>query len=292
MFADLFIKIFYYFMSKKTKIILIVVCCLLLVVSCFVYVDYHNKKTEVVFFDVGQGDSILINLLDNNEILIDGGPDNTILYKLGNYLPIYNRDIELMILTHPHADHLVGLVEVLKRYKVKKVMFNQVEYNSEIYENFLSLISKLEIEILNPADFSELELIENNFLKVLYPQEDLSNEKFKNQNDNSIVLKFLAEDEKSFLFTGDTEEKIEEKLILNFEDELNSDILKIGHHGSNTSSGLDFLKAVLPDWAVISVGENSFGHPSQRVIKRLERIDAEIFRTDEDGDVVIKVNNE
>src|SRR4030042_5062475 len=109
-------------MSSKTKFLLVMVICLWLVIVCYLYYDYQERKAEVIFFDVGQGDAALINLPGDNEILIDGGPDMSILYKLGSYLPIYNRDIELMVLTHPHSDHLTGLLEVLQRYKVEKVM--------------------------------------------------------------------------------------------------------------------------------------------------------------------------
>jgi competence protein ComEC len=107
-------------MSKKIKLILIIVCLIILILSGCLYYDYYNKKYEIIFLDVGQGDAILIDLPGNNEILIDGGPDINILEKLGKHLPIYNSDIELMILTHPHSDHVTGLIEVLKRYEIKK----------------------------------------------------------------------------------------------------------------------------------------------------------------------------
>jgi len=278
---------------NKRKIILFIISCCVLIVLGWVYYNFEEAKNEVVFFDVGQGDAFLINLPGNNEILIDGGPGNKILYKLGEYLPIYNQDIELMVLTHPHADHLDGLVEVLKRYKVKKVLLTGVKYNSIIYDEFLKIISEQEIEILNAGLLGEINLDKENLLEIIYPWENFSGRKFKNQNDNSIVLK-LKTASKSFLFTGDMEMNIENNILKHVNNKvLKVDILKVGHHGSKTSSGKDFIDIVKPDIGIISCGENNkFGHPSLRTVRRLEREGVEVLRTDELGNIVVKIEQQ
>ena len=271
-------------MPRKLKIFLIIIFFIIFIIFCVLYFNYNNNKFEVIFFNVGQGDSVLINLPGNNEILIDGGPDKTVLYKLNKYLPVYNRDIELMILTHPHADHITGLIEVLKRYNIKKIMRTGVEDNSEIYKEFINISNKKNIKIIKPEDFDKIKLDDKNILKIIYPRENLENKSFSDLNDSSIVVK-LDTPEKDFLFTGDISVDIEKEIIVNGVD-ISADILKVAHQGSNTSSSEEFIKAVSPAFAVIPVGENNFGHPSLRVIHRLERLGAQILRTDQSGDIV------
>jgi len=290
-------------MSRKIKLILILVTCLLLIAFCILYYKHHEQKYEVVFFDVGQGDAALINLPGNNEILIDGGPDMKVLYKLGKYLPVYNRDIELMILTHPHSDHVNGLVDVLNRYKVEKVMYTGVKYESGVYQEFLELIGR-NTPWRVPVDSGKIILDDNNILEIIYPWEDFDGMEFKNQNDNSIVVKLITENGFDFLFMGDIEMNIEEEILEYVETlqknvetrhalSLRANILKAGHHGSDTSSGEEFLQAINPEKAVISCGkDNNFGHPSLRTIRRLERMGAEVLRTDWDGDVIFQIDKE
>ena len=175
-------------MPKKLKIFLIIIFFIIFIIFCVLYFNYNNNKFEVIFFNVGQGDSVLINLPGNNEILIDGGPDKTVLYKLNKYLPVYNRDIELMILTHPHADHITGLIEVLKRYNIKKIMYTVIKYDSEIYKEFINIINKKlashslgkggNIKIIKPEDFDKIKLDDKNILKIIYPRENLENKNF------------------------------------------------------------------------------------------------------------------
>lgn len=295
-------------MSRKIKIIIIISIVIFVVAAGYFYYDYHNQKVEVIFFDVGQGDAALINLPGNNEILIDGGPDMTVLYKLGKYLPIYDRSIELMILTHPHVDHVTGLVEVLKRYEVKKVMLTYVKYESGIYEEFLKTIgnksSKIDyvhsyrsskmyiegIESIKPGDFDKIEF-GSYILEILYPWQDLENVEVKDVNDSSIVVRLITSLGNKFLFTGDISIDIEKEISEKVgQENLEAKVLKVAHQGSDTSSSIDFVQAVSPDYAIISVGENEFGHPSLRVIRCLERIGAQVLRTDKLGDIKFGIN--
>ncbi len=280
-------------MSKTKKILFIAIGCLLLTAGCWLYYDYQNKKFEVVFFKVGQGDSALINLPGNNEILIDGGPDMTVLYKLGKYLPVYDRSIELMILTHPHDDHLLGLIDVLKRYQVKKIMFTGVKLDSTPYEAFIKDIQGIKVIKVGAGDLSKINLDESNFLEIIYPTESLAGKDVKDLNSSSIVVRLVTKSGENFLFTGDTQAVVEKEILDRFSANLlRAQVLKVAHHGSDTSSSEKFIQAVNPSYAIISVGENKFGQPALRVIRRLERARAKVLRTDEAGDVRFKMNKE
>lgn len=284
-------------MSKKIKILLIILSCLLLAVGCWLYYQYQEQKFEIIFFNVGQGDSALINLPGNNEILIDGGPDATVLYKLGKYLPVYNRDIELMLLTHPHTDHVTGLNFVLDRYKVKQIMYTGVKYDSEEYQEFIKTLKSSSAKATadkhqntKTIELKNIQLDKNNLLQIIYPWQDISQKEFKDINDSSIVFRLMTNSGNKILFTGDISVDVEKEILDKIENKnLSANILKVSHQGSITSSSENFLKAVNPKWAVISVGENKFGHPSLRVIHKLERIGTQILRTDKVGDVVFQI---
>lgn len=246
----------------------------------------ESKSLEVDFFDVGQGDAILIKTPEHERILVDGGPGNSVLAKLGENLPFYDKDIDLIILTHPHADHLTGLIEVLRRYEVKKVLSTGVLHTTGEYIAWLEEIKKQSIpmeiakagEILSFGDKTKIE--------ILNPTEDLVGKEADSLNNTSVVFK-LTYGENKFLFTGDAETEVEDELLARDAD-LEVDVLKVAHHGSKNSTSQEFLEKVKPKFAVISVGaKNNFGHPSELTLERLERSGAEIFRTDLDGDIKI-----
>lgn len=251
----------------------------------------ESNTLEVDFFDVGQGDAILIKTPDHQKILIDGGPDDAVIYKLGRSLPFYDKEIDLIILTHPHADHLAGLIEVLKRYKVKKILSNGVAHTTPEYIEWLEEIKKqgMPMEIAQAGQIINFD--ENVKLEIMYPSEDLAGKEVENLNNTSIVSK-LTFGKTSFLFTGDAEVEVEEKLISAGVD-LIADILKVAHHGSKNATSQEFLDKVKPQIAIVMVGlKNKFGHPSQRVINRLEKMGTQILRTDKDGDIKILSNGE
>lgn len=249
-------------------------------------IDNNKGKLEVIFLNVSQGDSILIKIPDEQNILIDGGPDNTVIEKLGEYLPFYDKEIDLIILTHPHDDHVTGLVEVLKRYQVKKILMTGVLHTAPNYLAFLKQIKGQNVAVETVNKFQNISLGENLSLELLYPSSDFSGLKVENLNNTSIVAK-LVYGSTSFLLTGDAEEEVEKELISNKTD-LKADVIKIGHHGSSTSTSEEFLKIVNPQYSIISVGAaNKFNHPSLRTINRLEKNGIKIFRTDEKGDIIL-----
>ncbi|MBU1164710.1 MBL fold metallo-hydrolase [Patescibacteria group bacterium] len=273
--------------KKKIGIILFALLSLCLVIGCIYYDQSQSTDNlEVIFFDVGQGDSIFIETPNKFQILIDGGDDNQVIYKLGKYMPFYDRTIDLVVVSHPHDDHVMGFAEVLKRYEVEKILITGVDYYTPAYAAFLDEAKKQNISIDIATQDWELDLGDNQRLDVIYPFESIEGVKFENLNNSSIVMQ-LTFNEINFLFTGDAETE-EEHVILSAGIDLQSEVLKAGHHGSDTSSSKEFLEAVNPQQVVISVGEdNSFGHPSLRTINRMKRMDINTFRTDQISDIVL-----
>jgi len=242
---------------------------------------------EVDFLDVGQGDSTLIRTAEGANILIDGGPSNQVLDRLAEHLPFWERTIDLMILSHPHDDHVFGLTSVLENYKVNKIIYTGAAHTAPGYLAWLETIRAQGIPLVIIDHPQEVVIGEETRLEFMYPWENLSLKESANLNNTSVVLKLVYQDA-SVLFTGDMEEEIEQELISAGAD-LSADILKVGHHGSNTSTGEEFLKKVNPEDAVIFVGEdNQFGHPNFRILKRLETQGANIFRTDIHGTITAK----
>jgi len=279
--------------SKNRKLVWVVLGVLFFVniVVWFVVYDLNKaREIEVIFFDVGQGDSIYIETSGTNQVLIDGGPSSAVLEKLGEEMPFYDRKIELMILTHPDHDHLAGLLEVLKSYKVENILWTGVVKNTQEWKKWKELIEKEEAKIKIAKKGQRIILKENPpvFLTILYPFKDLENKKVKNINGTAIVSR-LDYGLNSFLFTADISKKVERELIKEGSN-VSSDVLKVAHHGSKTSSCSEFLKEVSPSLAVIQVGENSYGHPYSEVLARLKEFGIQVQRTDEDGDIKIVSN--
>jgi competence protein ComEC len=272
---------------KMKKWLIFVIGGVLILSLFLIYYFSSEKNLKIIFLNVGQGDAILIRTIKGENILIDGGPNKNIIFKLDSYIPFYERKIDLMILTHPDPDHLNGLVEVLKRYPTRKVFYNGVKDNDLTYSEFLKIIEekKIEKEVVWLGKNFEFK---NGKIEIFYPFENLSGLEFKNDNDSSIVFK-LTYGKIRILFTGDATKKIEEKLIENNLD-LEAEILKVAHHGSKDSTSLNFLEKVKPIYAIISVGENKFGHPSLRVLKNLEKIKTKVLRTDQLDDIIFETN--
>lgn len=238
------------------------------------------QDLEVVFFDVGQGDSIFIKTPDGFQVLIDGGPGLAVLEKLGEEMAFFDREIDLVILTHPEHDHLFGLLEVLKRYEIKNILWTGIVRDTAEWQEWMKLLEEEGANIVIAEAGQKIVLSENIYLSILYPFESLEGQETKHTNDTSIVAE-LVFNNVSFLFTGDISKKIEKELSID------SDILKIAHHGSKTSSSLEFIESVSPDIAVISVGENRWGHPRPEVLSNLEKFGIQILITKELGNVKI-----
>ncbi len=246
--------------------------------------DSPSARLHVSFLDVGEGDAILIQTASHQNILVDGGPSPlAISLELGEELPFWDRSIDLMVLTHPHADHITGLIEVLQRSRVKQVLGPDLPYSSAVYDEWLRLLEEKGIEYTRARAGQRINLGKGTTLEVLHPQPELLGD--ADIDDNGIVLR-LVKGKVSFLLTADIGEEAEREL-LGQRARLRSTVLKVAHHGSDTSTSAEFLIAVDPRVAVISVGaENPFGHPTPEVMSRLERrLGEEIYLTSEGGTV-------
>jgi competence protein ComEC len=246
-----------------------------------------DDKLHVSFLDVGQGDAILIQTPNGQDILIDGGPDpQKINLELSKKLPFWDRTIDLIVCTQPHADHVTGLVEVLQRYNVNQALEAEVSYNSSIYQEWCNVVEDKGIEYSIARAGQEIDLGSGIKLEVLNPPEVLFDGTSDDVDNNGLVLR-LSWGLVSFLFTADIREEAELELI-GQRANLKSTVLKVSHHGSETSTTSQFLAAVDPEVAVISVGaDNPFGHPGPEVVERLiDRLGEDnVYRTDGDGTV-------
>jgi competence protein ComEC len=243
-----------------------------------------EKRLTVSVLDIGQGDSILIETPNDQTILIDGGPDQSVVQQLGVELPFFQHDIDMVILTHPHSDHVSGLVEVLRRYDVKEVLLTGALHTAPDYLAFLQEIKNQHIAVHAVTQPEVFDLGAGVRLELLYPLRDIQKQELKELNHSSIVAR-LVYGSREFMFTGDAEVE-DEAAILASGQAVASDVLKVGHHGSTSSSSEEWLTAVDPDYAVISVGkDNSYGHPHKNILQRLLDHGIAIFRTDEEGTV-------
>lgn len=271
---------------KKLAILLIVICLTIQGIQ-----DFSKRDLNIYFIDVGQGDSTLIVTPHKKTILIDGGGKTD--FNVGkNVLVPYLLDrginkIDYMMISHFDNDHCGGLMYVVEKMKVKNILLAKQSNISIEYENFINLANKknVNIVIVNRGDIIN---IENDIkIQIIYPSNKLN---FNDLNNNSIVAKVIYRNF-TMLFTGDIEEEAEKAILREFNSGLRSTVLKVAHHGSKTSTTEDFLNEIKPKIALIGVGQdNTFGHPNGQVLERLERIGAKIYRTDEMGEIAIKIN--
>lgn len=251
------------------------------------FVEAHRGLLLISFFDIGQGDAIFIEAPTGNQILIDGGPDNSILAKLGTAMPFWDRSLDAIILSHPHADHLDGLVEVVKRYDVGTVIESGVSHSIPEYAEWHNLLREKNVPVVIAEAGQHIDAGGGVVLDILSPFENFEGASPKNVHDATVVTR-LVYASTSVLLMGDAEEKLEYRFLYSGT-LIDSDILKVGHHGSKTSTSEEFLQAVSPDAAIIQVGrKNRYGHPKQEVLDRLATFNSRVFRTDLDGDILLQ----
>ena len=250
-------------------------------------VSMPDDKLHVSVLDVGQGDAILIQTPAGQDILIDGGPSpQAINLALGNKMPFWDRTIDLVVLTHPHADHITGLVEVLRRYRVGQVLYAALDCQFPMYDQWLEHIREKGIKSTTAQAGQQIDLGKGLVIKVLNPRVPLLSDTQSDIDNNGVVLRVSLGDV-SFLLTADIMAEAELELVTR-RASLNSTVLKVAHHGSDTSTTAEFLAVVDSRLAVISAGkDNPFGHPSAAVTDRLsEKMGEEnIYRTGEHGTI-------
>jgi len=270
--------------SKKWLIAPLLIIAILI---WLVVLTMPDNKLHVSFLDIGQGDAILIQTPNHQNILIDGGPDpQKINLELSKKLPFWDRTIDLMISTQPQADHITGLVEVLQRYEVKQVLEPGVPYDSLIYQEWLKLVEGKQIEHTIARIGQEIDLGQGIMIEVLNPPLKLFQGTSHDVDNNGVVLR-LSSGKVSFLLTADIRQEAELELI-GQRANLRSTVFKVAHHGSKTSTSAQFLAAVDPEVAVISAGaDNPFGHPNTEVVERLiERLSGDkVYMTYENGTI-------
>ncbi len=262
---------------------------IILIIIAIFYYNFEDKSNflRVCFLDIGQGDSILIKSPGDKNILIDGGPNANLIHQLGNKHSYQNHQIDILILTHAHADHYIGLIEVVKRYNIKLILWSGVDAYNSSYLYFKNLIKNQNVKI---ALLGQEYLIEPNLkIKILYPTHLLEEAEDLNNTSVSLILSYQDID---FFLAGDLTCEGEEE-ILKHNLNLKSEIYKVSHHGSRWSNCDPILDKIKPELAIIQSGiDNQHKHPHLETLERLEQRSINILRNDELGDIWIHSNGE
>lgn len=276
-------------MKAYTPVIPYVLVGVLFIATCFVWTAVFATETNgnlvVAFLDVGQGDAIFIQAPNGNQVLIDGGKGGSVLSELGALMPFSDRTIDTVIATHPDMDHIGGLPEVFARYEVGMFLEPGVADDGADYAALLEAVQQEGLTPIYARRGMVLMLDTSVSLEILFPDRDVSNVE---ANTGSIVVRLVYGDT-SALFTGDSPVAIEEYLVGTYGDTLKSDILKLGHHGSKTSTSDTFLGYVDPTYGIISAGcDNSYGHPHAEVMARLKTFEVNELSTCTEGTITFE----
>lgn len=302
------------------KVILIISVLTLITLGLLLYIKYNKKVSPAVtnpiaissneqppeavrmaFLNIGQGDATFITFPDGQQMLVDCAVDNIVLEALGRVMKFYDRDIDYLLVTHPDNDHYGGCIDVLNRYDVKRVIYNGLQKpNESFWRTFNQAIeeergSGAQYQVIEATSTLEIAGVK---LTFLYPDHAIAQNPFvpgetkASDNNTSIVFK-LSYGNEDVLLTGDMELELEQYLLGKYRSELAAEVLKVGHHGSNSSSGQKFLEAIIPEYSIISSGlGNKYGHPARRILKRLERFGTKVLRTDTEGDILMDVTKD
>ncbi len=287
-------------MEKRLKIrIFCLLSLIFLIIFLLFYLFNENRKNllTVSFLDIGQGDAIFIDAPNGNQILIDAGRDRSVLRKLSDVMSFYDKKIDILVATHGDQDHIGGMPDVLNKYKIDLFIETNVFGKSATYDELSKILSENKIKKLIIDKKIVLDMGDNVYLYILFPDRNVSG---METNTASIVAK-LVYGESEFLLTGDSPKQIEEYLVNKSKNNLlgvdvygnyinlKSDVLKLGHHGSKTSTSPIFINEVMPKYAVVSAGkDNSYGHPHKEVLEVLEKNKVPILGTYSKGNIVFE----
>jgi len=271
------------FLKKYTREVIL---WTLILSNIFVWIAVYQKQPSdiltIYFLDVGQGDAILIDSPQHGRALIDGGRNKKVLAELGKILPFADKKIDVIIATHPDADHIGGLPEVVNRYDVGMFLEPGVESKNTIDDELKKRIEQKNIPSLLARRGMVVNFGDGVKLQILFPNQNVSNWE---TNRASIVAKLVYKDS-SFLLTGDSPIAIENVLLSLDPENIDVDVLKAGHHGSRTSTSLPYAEAVSPEYAVISAGkDNTYGHPHKEVLNILSEVGSQILNTADSGTI-------
>jgi competence protein ComEC len=279
--------------TSTKKYWLLVLTLLLLAANVFlVRLDWQNSHRGLTFamLDVGQGDGLFIESPVGTQIIFDAGPAHKVLGPLSRVMSPFDKSIDAIVITNPDADHISGILDILKNYKVGEVFEPGTLSDSKTFQNLKMEIKNQSIPDILAKKGMRLNIGGGAFIDILFPDRDVS---VWATNDGSTVAR-LYYGSTSIMLAGDSTMKTE-KIILseNSPAQLKSTILKVGHHGSRTSTSGEFVKAVSPSYAFISDGkDNNYGHPHQETLDTLAQFGAEIFRTDLLGTIIIKSDSQ
>ena len=279
---------------KHNILIWIEIIVFLFVINLITYSSIlcRTSQLRVAFFDVGQGDSALIQTPGGSRVLIDTGVDNKSIINLSSFSSFWNREIDLVVPTHYDLDHVGYLTELISRYKVISLLeaSSTKLIDDAVYESVQEVVFENSVDklFLHRNDKIIIDYLNSVYLEVLWPEADFIS---SDKNDNSYVIR-LVYNKVSFLFTGDISTEIEEYLV-NSKTNLKSDVLKVGHHGSRTSSGVEFINIVNPIYSIISASKNNrFGHPHHEVVEILKSVDSIVLETSKLGNIVFETDGE
>jgi competence protein ComEC len=247
----------------------------------------ERRALTVAYLDVGQGDATYIEAPNGAQLLIDGGADDAVLRSLARQMSPFDRTLDVVLATHPDADHIGGLIAVLERYRVDHVIGSGVASETTLYDAYTAAVAASHARHTIARRGTTIHLGDGVRFTVHFPDRDLTG---VDTNAASVIGR-LQYGATAFLFTGDSPDAIERTLALADQRALAADVLKVGHHGSDTSTTDIFLAAVMPQYAVISAGaDNRYGHPHDEVLTQLDRIGASVFGTYTEGTVVFESN--
>lgn len=255
-------------------------------------IKFYDGKLHVVFCDVGQGDTIFIRTPNNLDILVDGGPNDSVLSCLSNHMPVWDRTIELVILTHPHTDHFFGLHEVLKRYNVLSFDSEKLENKALGFTELMNEVKQKKIPMRYLFSGDAFKTKEGIKINILAPTKEFLEETSPNgmigeNNEFASLVSLISYESFKLLLTGDTQADELSKAIKQYS-LLDISLLQVPHHGSKTGLSLEILNLLKPRVAVISVGKNNrYGHPTPFVLDLLEKAKVKILRTDQNGEIEV-----
>lgn len=274
--------------DSKGHSLFLLTLVLFVVTITIVYVNWSLAHRELTFamLDVGQGDSLFIESKEGVQVLVDGGPPGKLLGKLSQVTPFYDRSIDLIIITNPDLDHIGGFIDLLKNYKVGAVLEPGTINDSTTYRNLKEEIKNKNIPLYLAREGMKINLGQSTYLKILFPDRDVSTWSI---NDGSVIAQLISGDTKVML-TGDATMKTERILLDKFSRELlDVDVLKVGHHGSHSSTSDAFVETLSPSYALISDGrDNKYGHPHEDVLNTLKEHGAKVYRTDLLGSIIMR----
>ena len=272
-------------MKRTTKNIVVVATILILFLACFLvwglFFFLPRQQLSLKFYDVGQGDSVFIRTPAGYKIVVDGGPNNKVVNYLEKELALWDRKIDLLVLTHPQADHLFGLVEVVKRFKIGKLLISGVDNDTNLYKLWMKTLKEIGINPIIVTQSSTISLSDTVNFGVVWPKEEKP--QVSDLNEACIVMK-VSYGNFDALLTGDADQKVQP-----YGSSLSEvEVLKVPHHGSKTAMSDEFVSLIKPQVSVISLGKNnSYGHPGKSTLEQLQKIKSKIFRTDQNGTIEI-----